>query len=105
MRRSKNFALNPVCLDREIKSTLPDLIVICAPCYVNKRLNTRPALSKRDSVYVFFSTSLPPLFSRVYRLPMNLARNITTPVLHRAARPYPPTHNRHKGRQHDADIN
>jgi len=41
----------------------------------------------------------------VYRLRMNLAHNITTPVLRRAARPYPPTHNRHKGHQHDADIN
>ena len=68
-------------LVREIKLTLPDLIVICGPCYVNKRLNTRPALSMRDSIYVFFSTSHPPLFFRVYHLPMNLTRNITTPVL------------------------
>lgn len=73
-----------VRLDREIKSMLPDLIVIRGPYYVNKRLNTRPVLSKRDFVYIFFSTSLPLLFSRVYRLPVNLARNITTPVLRRA---------------------
>jgi len=57
MRRSENFTLDSVRLDQEIKSMLPDLIVICGPCYVNKRLNTRPVLSKRDSVYFFLRLS------------------------------------------------
>jgi hypothetical protein len=43
---------------QQINSTLAyDLIVICRPCCINKRLNTHPALSKRDSVCVSFSAS------------------------------------------------
>lgn len=124
MLRSENCAVGPRASRKrereQVRRFRMTVLIVARVYYVNKRPNTRPTLSKRDSVHVSFTTTplpppprTPPFLSNVSFTNKPRARNKSPGVsvsLSQAVSAHPlyplhAIHNRHKGRQHGAAIN